>query len=76
MGHEALALRGQSPGFAVADEDRRFVEAKAELVGPASVAVWSDYVRHPVAARFGWSATPYLNLRTESGLPVSPFRTG
>jgi sialate O-acetylesterase len=58
-----------------AGEDRKFVGAKAELVGPASVAVWSDNVPQPVATRFGWSSTPYINLRTESSLPLSPFRT-
>ena len=39
------------------------------------LAIWSDRVAQPVAARFGWSSTPHLNLWTESGLPVSPFRT-
>ena len=68
-------LKGEPAGFAVAGEDRQFVEAKAQLVGTTSVAVWSDKVPKPVAARFGWSATPYINLWTESGLPVSPFRT-
>lgn len=29
----------------------------------------------PIAARFGWSSRPYLNLWTASGLPVGPFRT-
>jgi len=39
------------------------------------LAIWSERVAQPVAARFGWSSTPHLNLWTESGLPVSPFRT-
>lgn len=73
--NERLVLKGEPAGFAVAGEDRQFVEAKAQLVGTTSVAVWSDKVPKPVAARFGWSATPYINLWTASGLPVSPFRT-
>jgi sialate O-acetylesterase len=72
---EPLALRGEPAGFVIAGEDQRFVEARAELVGKTAVALWNDKVPRPVAARFGWSATPYLNLWTERGLPVSPFRT-
>jgi len=75
MNNELLTLKGEPAGFVVAGEDQKFVEAKAELVGKTSVAIWSDKVPKPVAARFGWSATPYINLWTESGLPVSPFRT-
>ena len=75
IGNEALTLTGAPAGFVVAGEDRRFFEAQAELVGKTSVAVWSDKVPKPVAARCGWAGRPYLNLRTESGLPASPFRT-
>jgi sialate O-acetylesterase len=59
----------------VAKEDRKFHEARVELVGKSSVAVWNDDVPKPVAARFAWSGVPYLDLWTVSGLPVSPFRT-
>jgi sialate O-acetylesterase len=75
MNDEPLTLKGEPAGFVVAGEDQKFVAAKAELAGKTSVALWSDRVSKPVAARFGWSATPYINLWTESGLPVSPFRT-
>ena len=75
MAGEALELRGKPAGFVVAGEDRRFHEAQAEPVGRTSVAVWSDKVPRPVAARFAWSAVPYLNLWTASGLPASPFQT-
>ncbi|MEI7898934.1 MAG: sialate O-acetylesterase [bacterium] len=75
MGGEGLKLTGTPAGFVVAGEDKKFYEAQAELVDKAAVAVWSDKVAKPVAARFGWSGTPYINLWTESGLPVSPFRT-
>ena len=75
MADEPLKLTGTPVGFVVASEDRKFQEAQAELVGKTSVAVWSDKVPKPQAARFGWAGRPYLNLRTESGLPASPFRT-
>jgi sialate O-acetylesterase len=51
------------------------VEAQAELVNKTTVAVWSDKVEKPVAARFAWSSRPYVNLWTASELPVGPFRT-
>jgi len=75
MKDEPLKLAGTPVGFVVAGEDRKFYEAQAELVDKASVAVWSDKVTKPVAARFGWAGRPFINLWTESGLPASPFRT-
>jgi hypothetical protein len=59
------------------------LEIKDVLVGEVwllggqktTVAVWSDKVEKPVAARFAWSSRPYVNLWTASGLPVGPFRT-
>ena len=75
MRGEALKLTGTPAGFVVAGADQKFYEAQAELVEKTSVAVWSDKVAKPVAVRFAWSGVPYLNLWTESGLPVSPFRT-
>lgn len=75
MNDEPLRLTGMPAGFVVAGEDRKFYEAQAEVVDKASVAVWSDKVTKPVAARFGWAGRPFINLWTESGLPASPFRT-
>ena len=75
MNNEALKITGTPVGFVVAGEDGQFQEAQAELVGKTSVAVWSDKVSKPVAARFAWAGRPYINLWTESGLPTSPFRT-
>jgi sialate O-acetylesterase len=72
---DELKLTGTPAGFVVAGEDKQFTEAQAELVDKTTVAVWSDKVGSPVAARFGWALRPYINLWTVSGLPVSPFRT-
>lgn len=36
-------------------EDRKSCETHAELVDKTSIAVWSDEVTKPVAARFGWA---------------------
>jgi sialate O-acetylesterase len=75
MPGDELKLTGTPAGFVVAGEDKQFVEAQAEWIDKTTVAVWSDEVGSPVAARFGWALRPYINLWTVSGLPVSPFRT-
>ena len=75
MPGDELKLNDVPAGFAVAGEDKQFAEAQAELVNKTTVAVWSDKVEKPVAARFGWSSRPYINLWTTSGLPVTSFRT-
>lgn len=62
-------------GFAVAGEDRKFVRAKAKIVGPNTVEVWSDKVSHPKAVRYAWADNPVCNLYSGNGLPVTPFRT-
>jgi sialate O-acetylesterase len=64
-------------GFAIAGEDRKFYPAKAQLVegDKTKVEVWSDQVTNPVAVRYAWANNPVCNLRSTSGLPVTPFRT-
>jgi sialate O-acetylesterase len=62
-------------GFAIAGEDRKFVNAQAKLVGPDRVEVWSDEVALPVAVRYAWADNPVCNLKNEAGLPAVPFRT-
>lgn len=60
--------------FTIAAEDKKFVEAKAEISGKG-VIVSAEGVSHPVAVRFGWHETAEPNLANAAGLPVSPFRT-
>lgn len=60
--------------FTVADADKSFVEAKAEISGD-TVIVRSDAVTAPAAVRFGWSELAEPNLANDAGLPASPFRT-
>ncbi|MBN1341595.1 MAG: sialate O-acetylesterase [Phycisphaerae bacterium] len=60
--------------FQVAGEDKKFVDAKAEIDG-ATVVVSSDQVAKPVAVRFGWHQEAQPNLSNKEGLPASPFRT-
>ncbi|PAW76017.1 MAG: 9-O-acetylesterase, partial [Pedosphaera sp. Tous-C6FEB] len=60
--------------FTVAGADKKFVEAKAEIVGN-NVVVSADGVAKPVAVRFGWNQIAEPNLANAAGLPASPFRT-
>jgi sialate O-acetylesterase len=62
-------------GFAIAGGDHKFVWAKARVVGPAAIEVWSDQVADPVAVRYAWADNPVCNLYSDEGLPVTPFRT-
>jgi sialate O-acetylesterase len=62
-------------GFAIAGADGKFLWAKANIVAPDRVEVWSDNVTDPVAVRYAWADNPVCNLRNREGLPVTPFRT-
>lgn len=74
-----LALRAgsaaQLQGFAIAGADRRFVAARARIVGSRVVVQHPDVPR-PVAVRYGWADNPgQANLVDRQGLPAMPFRT-
>lgn len=61
--------------FAIAGKDRKFVWAKANIVGD-KVVVHSERVQNPVAVRYAWSDNPsQANLYNIEGLPAIPFRT-
>jgi len=62
-------------GFAIAGEDKKFVWAKAKIIGKNQVEVYSDEVSNPVAVRYGFEFNPVVNLYDRNGLPVTPFRT-
>ena len=61
-------------GFALAGEDRIWVEAEARIEGN-TVVVSSTRVPQPVAVRYGWANAPRCNLANSNGLPASPFRS-
>jgi sialate O-acetylesterase len=68
------ARGGPLQGFTIANEDRRFYNAEAEIKD-GKVIVWSEKVEKPVAVRYGWANCPVVNLWNKDGLPASPFRT-
>lgn len=60
--------------FTIAGEDKKFVEAKAEIDGN-TVVVSAESVTKPIAVRFGWNQIAEPNLSNKEGLPAGPFRT-
>ena len=74
VGKGLEAREGELKGFAICGDDRKFVWARAEIVGN-KVVVSSPEVANPVAVRYGWADCPVVNLWNKDGLPASPFRT-
>ena len=62
-------------GFAIAGEDKVFVDAQARIVGKGMIEVWNDRVAMPVAVRYAWADNPICNVQSADGLPMTPFRT-
>ena len=62
-------------GFEIAGNDQKFYPAKAEIK-KNKIVVTCEKVSNPVAVRYGWKGDDSeINLFTEKGLPVAPFRT-
>lgn len=62
-------------GFAIAGSDKKFVWAKAELLGKDQIAVSAQGIAEPVAVRYAWADNPVCNVYSAEGLPLTPFRT-
>ena len=79
FGSDRLEENNDIKGFSVAGPDHRWHVAKAHTEGNGQfiwrVVVECPEVPHPVAVRYAWADNPECNFRTESGLPVGPFRT-
>ncbi|TKB96230.1 sialate O-acetylesterase [Pedobacter cryophilus] len=70
-----LIIKGDElKGFAIAGEDKKFVWAKATIVGN-EILITSPEVLNPKAIRYGWGANPIISLYNSANLPASPFRT-
>lgn len=61
-------------GFAIAGADKKFVWAKANIIGADKIEVWSDAVKEPAAVRYAWAENPVCNV-FGGDLPLTPFRT-
>lgn len=62
-------------GFAIAGEDKKFVNAKAKIIGKDTIEVSSQDVSQPVAVRYAWADNPICNVQSADGLPMTPFRS-
>ena len=60
--------------FVIAGEERKFVEAKAQVDGD-TIVVWSKQVAKPIAVRYAWKNDTEGSLFNVDGLPSSSFRT-
>lgn len=66
---------GYITGFAITGKDNIFHWAQA-YISNNNIVVYSRAVTSPVAVRYAWADNPgTLNLYTDKGLPVVPFRT-
>jgi sialate O-acetylesterase len=74
VGKGLEARGGELTGFTVCGSDKKFVVAKAMIVGD-KVEVSSPDVSLPQAVRYGWADCPVVNLWNKDGLPASPFRS-
>lgn len=73
-GSGLISKNGSLKDFSIAGSDKKFVPAKAEIVGN-KVVVSAESVSRPVAVRAGWRLCPQMNLYNKENLPASPFRT-
>ena len=73
-GSGLVAKNGELKDFTIAGSDKKFVPAKAEIVGN-TVVVSAESITNPAAVRAGWRLCPQMNLYNMEGLPASPFRT-
>ena len=60
-------------GFKIGDGSA-WHDAEAVIDGE-TVVVSSPAVHQPTAVRYGWAATPVMNLYNRDGFPAAPFRT-
>ena len=74
VGGGLMAAGGPLKGFTIAGDDGQFSPATAVIEGN-KIIVSSPSVPKPVAVRYGWAATPDVNLCSKEGLPATPFRT-
>ena len=67
-------------GFMICGEDKKWVWAKASIIGGSKkgtnqIEVTAEGIAKPVAVRYAWADNPVCNVYSAEGLPVTPFRT-
>jgi sialate O-acetylesterase len=74
LGGGLVAKDGPLRGFEISSDGKKFVPAKAEIIGD-KVVVSAEGIAVPSAVRYAWSNIPDVNLFNRTGLPASPFKT-
>jgi sialate O-acetylesterase len=75
IGSGLLAKGGPLKSFAIADRNKKFVWANAEIEND-TVIVSSPEIDQPYSVRYAWADNPdKCNLYNKEGLPAVPFRT-
>lgn len=70
-----LDSKRELKNFVIAGEDKIFYPAQVKIKRNKTITVYSDKVKNPVAVRYGFEDCLEGTLFSDSGLPVSPFRT-
>lgn len=66
---------GNTVGFAIAGEDKKFVVADGKILPDGRIEVSSGAVPKPESVRYAWADNPVCNMFSAAGLPLTPFRT-
>jgi len=70
-----LDTKKELKDFVIAGEDKVFYPATVKINKDQTLTVYSDKVDKPVAVRYGFVDCLKGTLFSNSGLPISPFRT-
>ena len=72
-GSGLVAKNGDLQEFSIAGADKKFVWAKARIIGN-KIEVWNDSIAKPAFVRYAWADNPAkANLYNIENLPASPF---
>ncbi|MFD2203328.1 sialate O-acetylesterase [Shivajiella indica] len=69
-----LSYGNEVKGFIIADEEGKFLSAKAVLISPGKVEVFHPSIKNPTEIRYAWADNPEVNLYNTEDLPAVPFR--
>jgi sialate O-acetylesterase len=66
---------GLDEGFEICGQEGEFIKADAMILPGSRVKIFSDKIKAPKAARYGWFNWGNVSLYNASGLPAAPFTT-
>lgn len=75
IGGGLIAAKSGLSGFEIAGADKRYLEAKAKIIGN-TIELECNGMKEPVFARYAWSDDSTASLFNQEGLPASSFSSG